>query len=311
MFRSLALLRLLSGLIALFSLSVLPASGCDPAGPGSEEVPDSSMVHDMSGDAAMGRSDDAAMSDAHLADASDHDATMIDANLADGPALPRGPAPVLLGAAGNYVVLAKTEVSTVPASAVTGDIGLSPAAASFITGFSLIREGAYWTASQVTGKVYAADNDPPTPINLTAAISSMQTAYTDAAGRPLPDFLDLGAGSIGGLILVPGLYKWTSTVNIPSDVTISGGPNDVWILQMTGDLTMSAATKVTLRGGARAKNVFWQVAGVASFGTTAHIEGIVLCKTAIVLRTGASMNGRLLAQTAVHLDGNAVTLPSP
>jgi hypothetical protein len=194
---------------------------------------------------------------------------------------------------------------------VNGYVGLSPAAASFITGFSLTRAGTYWTTPQVIGKVYAADNDPPTPTNLLTAVTNMMTAYTDAAGRPLPDFLNLGAGAIGGLTLVPGLYKWTSTVTISSNITIAGGPDDVWIFQMTGDLTMSAAMKVTLLGGARAKNIFWQVAGLASLGTTAHFEGIVLSQTAITLKTNASVNGRLLAQSAVTLDHNAVTLPAP
>jgi hypothetical protein len=109
-----------------------------------------------------------------------------------------GPAPVVLGTAGDYVVLAKSEVTNVPTSAVTGDVGLSPAAASFITGFAMTRVGTYWTSPQVTGNIFASDNDPPTPTNLNVAILNMETAYTDAAGRPTPKFLNLGAGDIGG-----------------------------------------------------------------------------------------------------------------
>ena len=219
--------------------------------------------------------------------------------------------PVLLGSSANYVVLAKTAISTVPASVITGDIAVSPAAESFITGFSLTDATGYATSPQVTGKIYAADQAPPTPSNLTTAVSDMQTAYTDAAGRPTPDFLELNTGAIGGLTLSPGLYKWTSTVTIPGDVTLNGSATDVWILQISGDLTMSPAKKVFLTGGAKARNVFWQVAGAVNLGTTAHFEGIILSQTAIALQTGASMNGRALAQTAVTLDTSTVTQPAP
>ena len=148
--------------------------------------------------------------------------------------LGKGPAPVVLGMAGNYVILAKSGISTVPTSAITGNLGLSPAAASYITGFSLVADasGVFSTSTQVIGNVYAADYAVPTPANLTTAVSNMETAYTDAAGRALPDFTELGAGEIGGLTLVPGLYKWGTDVLISTDVTLNGGPNDVWIFQI-------------------------------------------------------------------------------
>ncbi len=178
-----------------------------------------------------------------------------------------------------------------------------------VTGFALVNATGYATSSQVVGKVFAADMVAPTPINLTTAVNNMVTAYTDAAGRPSPDFTELGAGIIGGQTLTPGLYKWSTAVTIPTDVTISGGANDVWIFQIAGNLTMSSAVKVILSGGAQAKNIFWQVAGQATLGTTAHFEGIILSKTGITLQTGASINGRAFAQTAVILDKNAVTQP--
>jgi len=224
-----------------------------------------------------------------------------------------GPAPVDLGSSINYVILAKSAIGTVPTSAVTGDLGLSPAAASFVTGFSLVADASnvFATSTQVTGSVYAADYAPPTPSNLTTAVSDMQTAYTDAAGRVTPDFIDLGAGEIGGQTLIPGLYKWGSTLLISTDVTLNGGANDVWIFQISGDLTQASSVQVHLTGGALAKNIFWQVAGTVSLGTTAHFEGIVLCQTAISLGTGASVNGRLMSQTAVTINGSTVVEPAP
>lgn len=219
-----------------------------------------------------------------------------------------GPAPVDLGMAGNYVILAKTGITNVPTSAITGNLGVSPIAATAITGFGLIHPagGPFSTSAQVTGQVFAADYGTPTPAYLTTAILDMQAAYLDAAGRPNPDHTELATGNIGGLVLPPGLYKWSSTVTIPKDVTLDGGPNDVWIFQIAGNLTQASATKVILANGAQAKNVFWQVAGVVSIGTTAHMEGEILSKTAITLNTGASANGRLLAQTNVTLIMNTV-----
>ncbi len=221
--------------------------------------------------------------------------------------------PVNLGTAGNYVILAKTGVSTTGTTAVTGNIGLSPAAASFITGFSLTADATnvFATSSLVTGKVYASNYATPTPTNLTTAIGDMETAYTDAAGRtPTPSgaFLNVGAGEIGGQTLVPGLYKWTTGVTISTDVTLSGGPNDVWIFQIAGNLSEANGKKVLI-GSAQAKNIFWQVAGQVTVGTTADFKGVILCQTLIALNNGATLEGRALAQSAVTLDANAITDP--
>jgi len=222
-----------------------------------------------------------------------------------------GPSPVNLGGAGSFVILAKAAVTNTPTSAVTGDVGISPAAASFITGFALtlVPSAPYSTSTQVTGKVYAPGYAVPTPATLTVAVGAMQTAYTDAAGRSNPDHTELGAGDISGLTLAPGLYKWGTGVSINTDVTLKGGASDTWIFQIGGGLTMAAAKKIILSGGAQAKNIVWQVASGATFGTTSHMEGIVMSKTAITLATGASINGRLYAQTAVTISGSAVTHP--
>jgi hypothetical protein len=218
-------------------------------------------------------------------------------------------AAVDLGAAGNYVILAETTITNIATSHITGDLGISPAATSYITGFALTNATGYATASQVTGKIYAADMAVPTPINLTTAVSNMVDAYTDAANRLSPDFTEYSLGSIGGKTLTPGLYKWSNTVTMTSTVTLTGDASDIWIFQIAGDLTMSAGVKIILKGGAQPKNIFWQVAGQATLGTASHFEGIILSKTDITLQTGASMNGRTLAQAAVILDKNAVTKP--
>jgi len=212
--------------------------------------------------------------------------------------------PVNLGTAGNFAILTKSGVTDVYASAITGDVGASPISGAAIG----------LACPEVTGTIYSVDAAGPAckvtnPVYLTTAVGDMEAAYTNAAGRTLPDFVNLGAGEIGGLTLTPGLYKWSTNVAISDNVTLSGGPDDVWIFQIAGTLREASAKNVTLVGGAQAKNVFWQSAGAVTIGTTAHFEGTILSKTMIALNTGASINGRLLAQTAVTLQKNAVTKP--
>jgi len=231
-----------------------------------------------------------------------------------------GQAPVNLGLAGNYAIFADAGISnaTIPA-AITGDMGVGPGVTSTaITGFALnLPAGsAFATSAQVTGKVYAFNYAAPTPTNVTTASTDMGLAYTDAAGRTAaaaPPYLNAGGGNLAGLTLTPGVYTWGSNVTLPfgTNVTLSGGPDDVWIMQITGTLTTGANTTVFLSGGAKAKNVFWQVAGTSvTLGASAHFEGVVLAKAAINFGNQASANSRLLAQTAVNLDQNTVTQPA-
>ncbi len=218
-----------------------------------------------------------------------------------------GPKPVSLGEAGTFAILSKSGITDVFASAIKGDVGTSP-----ITGAALLLE-----CTEVTGTIYTVNAAGPVPCRLpdatflTTAVGDMEIAYDNALGRISPNVTELGAGEIGGLTLAPGLYKWGTGVLISKDVTLSGGPHDVWIFQVAGTLNQANATRVNLTGGALAKNIFWQVAGAVTIGTTAHFEGVVLAKTLVAVNTGASVNGRLLAQTAVTLQMNAITQPAP
>jgi hypothetical protein len=223
-----------------------------------------------------------------------------------------GPEAVNLGTAGDYVILTKTGVTTTGTTSIVGNMGVSPIAATAMTGFGLVANDAYTssTSSLVSGNISAASYYPPTPAKMTTAISDMETAFTDAAGRSNPDFTELGAGDISGKTLLPGLYKWSTGVLITdAGLTLAGGPNDVFIFQMAGNLTVNNAAKVTLTGGVQAKNIFWQVSGLASLGTTADMKGNILSQTLISMNTGAKLNGRALAQTAVTLIANTVTAP--
>lgn len=216
-----------------------------------------------------------------------------------------------LGSAGDFVLLAKAGISATAGTDISGDIGVSPVALTYVTGFdeTLDASGTFATSALVQGKIYAANLTPPTPTVMTAAIGAMETAYTDAAGRTMPDATELGAGSIGGLDLAPGLYTWSTGVAINTDLTLTGTATDVWVLQIAQDFTLANGIMVLLAGGAVPENVFFQVAGQATLGTTSVLHGVLLSKTAVVMQTGAVLTGRAYAQTEITLDAASVTQP--
>jgi hypothetical protein len=225
------------------------------------------------------------------------------------------PTIVDLGLSGDYVILAQSGISTTGLTSVTGNMGISPAAATLITGFGLILPpgGAFSTSSLVTGNIYAPGYADPTPANLTTAINNMQTAYTTANGLVIPAPVnEFMAGNLNSQTLVKGIYKWSSNVDITVGITLDGGgdPCATWIFQIAGDLTVANGAIITLINGAEAKNIFWVVAGSkTALGTTVDFSGNILCKTLISLNTGAKVTGRLLAQTAVTLNASTVILP--
>nr|WP_281098736.1 ice-binding family protein [Halovivax ruber] len=207
--------------------------------------------------------------------------------------------------------MAKSGISSVPNSDVAGDIGVSPIASTAITGFSLTLDGSgvYSTSTQVDGRVYAADYSEPTPSRLTTAVSDMETAFTDAYGRVPPDFTNLGGGNLDGETLTPGVYNWDTGLSIDGDITLDGGPDDTWIFQVAGGLSVASGVTVNLEGGAQPENIVWVVAGGpgVEIGTDADFAGIVLAQTAIDVLTDATVDGCLYAQTDVNLQMATVT----
>jgi len=227
-----------------------------------------------------------------------------------------GPAPVNLGSTANFAILSYAAITSTGGGIITGNAGVSPAAGSFIG----------LNAAQVSGTIYAVDSTGPAgsvadPTLLTTAMGDLTIAYNDAAGRtPIPtgSFLNPGAAyssgyNIGGMTLVPGLYKFGTgqTAFIESDVTLTGGPNDVWIFQCGADLSVANNVHVILAGGAQAGNIFWQVGTAAVLGTSSDFKGTIMAGTAITMDSTSTVEGRALAETAaVVFDGTHISLPS-
>lgn len=213
-----------------------------------------------------------------------------------------------LGASANYVVLAGSLISNIPTSAITGNIGLSPATGSKITGFS---------GGEITGIVYTTDasgpaGSVPNATGLTLAKGDLTAAYNDAAGRTSIDIVKL-AGNIGGLTLTPGLYKSSGSLQISSgDLTFDalGNANAVFIIQIASTLVVTSGRHVILKGGALAKNIFWQVGSSATLGTTSVFKGTIMADQSISLNTGTIAEGRLLARiAAVTISQSTVVMP--
>jgi len=220
------------------------------------------------------------------------------------------PIPLNLGTAADFTILSKTGISLTGSSSITGDIGVSPIAATAITGFGLTLDPStqFSTTPIVTGKVYAASYSSPTPSKMTTAISDMETAFIQANKRIWPrPITEKYTGNLTGRDLPPGLYKWSTGVLINSaGVILRGQADDVWVFQIAQNLTVANGAIVTLKGGALSKNVFWVVSGKATLGTTVNFKGNILSKTLISVNTGAHVTGRLLAQTAVTLHANTI-----
>jgi hypothetical protein len=215
--------------------------------------------------------------------------------------------PVTLGSTNGFAILSYAGITNTGPTSITGDVGVSPLAGSYMIGFD---------PSNVVGTIYGVDATGPTgsvaaATMLTQAMGDLTIAYNDAAGRTV-DPIGM-SGNLGGRTLYSGLYKSTGTLEITSgDLTLDaqGDSNAVWIFQIASSFNMTNSRQVFLSGGAQASNVFWQAGSGATFGTTCVMKGTILVYTNITFATGTSLEGRALARTAsVTLQSNTIVRP--
>jgi hypothetical protein len=263
-------------------------------------------------------------------------ATMVNAAYGTTPV----PVPFSLGTAGDFVILAKAGITNVPTSTITGDMGVSPIAGTSMTGFSLIMDTSneFKTSSQVTGKIFAPGYASKTDVKMTTAANDMVTAYNNAAAVPvttivaeLPNYFYINhgkprevddqdvetapagvAGELGGLTLTAGVYEFGVEVTIDDDLTFDAedDSSSVFIIKTSKSVTQAGGTSVTLARGALAENIFWQVAETVEVGAGAKMVGTLLVWTSVTFNALSSLNGRILAGTAVTLDQTTITDPT-
>ena len=236
--------------------------------------------------------------------------------LSAGNVFAAGPATVVLGAASTYEILSKTAITTTGVTSITGDIGISPAAASALTGFAPVIDGSgtFSTSALISGRIYASDYTAPTPTNVGNAISAMEAAYTDAFGRTPgtgASNLNVGSGTLNGQNFVPGTYTWGSNVDITGNITFTGTASDIWIIQISGTLSLEANKQIILAGGALPQNIFWQVAGTTTVYPSAYFSGVILAgpgASTIHFESSSVLNGQALGQTDVTLIGSTFAI---
>ena len=211
-------------------------------------------------------------------------------------ALLAGEAPVPLGSAATYAVLAGSSVTSTGGTTLHGDLGISTGTA--LSGF---------LPGSVDGSIHLGDTVAA------QAQADLAVAYDDAAGRPFGPDLLLLAGNIGGQTLYPGLYRSSSSLAVSSgDLTLDAGgdPEAVFIFTIATTLTTTSGRQVVLSGGAKAANIFWQVGSSATLGTGSVFKGTILARQSITMATGAALEGRALARTGgVTLDQGTVVVP--
>jgi hypothetical protein len=210
---------------------------------------------------------------------------------------PAIPSMVNLGSASGFAVLAGSGITVagaVNSTTITGDIGTYPTPA--ITGL---------------GNVVLNGTDQAGNAVAQNAQHDLTTAFNGAANRPA-NVTYTPISDLGGLTLAPGVYYDSSSFGLTGTLTLDaqGNPNAVFIIQARSTLTTASDSAVVLIGGAQAGNVFWVVGSSATLGTATDFMGNILAFTSISLDTGATVDGRLLAENgAVTLDGNTITLP--
>lgn len=211
-----------------------------------------------------------------------------------GTVLAGGLAPVGMGTAGNFAVLAGTpSIESTGLTVIDGDVGIHPAAA--VNGFP---------PGIINGTIHAADAVADT------AKGDLVTAYDDAAGRPVT----ANHASLGGLNLVGGVYNsGGATLDLTGTLTLDGqnDPNSVWIFQATSDLVTASASTIVLENGAQSCNVFWQVTSSASLGSGSTFVGTIMALTSITMADDVTVYGRALARNGTVTLINDTITPLP
>jgi len=212
------------------------------------------------------------------------------------PVMAAGPAPINLKSCYHFAILAYSTITSTGGGIINGDVGLSPAGSQGIP------------PAQINGTIYNGG-----PIAAQAQLD-LNDAIIAASPAQLPGGIDVGDGELGGRVLAPGVYKSApGSYGITHvDLTLNGGPNDVWVFQMASTLTVGVGRQVILTGGAQAGNIFWQVGSSATLQTSSVFKGTIMAYASITMNASSTMDGRALAQTgAVTFNGNSGSLPSP
>lgn len=214
---------------------------------------------------------------------------------------------VPLGTTDQFALLSSSDITNIPSSTITGDVGITPGNRSSISGL---------TGPEVSGTIYAADDAAPIPTMLIAAKSDAESAYQNAVaatrGTPTP-----ASGNLNGLTLTPGLYESGSSIEISPGgflyLDAQGDANAIFVIRSATSITTEATSEVVLTNSAQAKNIFWVAGSAITLGTNSKMKGTLIASTSISLLTGSRLDGRALIQGAaagqISLDKATIVVP--
>ncbi|MBC7540262.1 MAG: DUF3494 domain-containing protein [Bacteriovorax sp.] len=210
-----------------------------------------------------------------------------------------------LGIADSFAIMAYTSITSAPTSNISGKVGLKPGIRSLIN----LNPNTEVAGGRV--EVYAGDDvgDPSDYLNL--AREDLIAAYRDVVARPTDkDKIEAYKGKPGGKILPPGIYRWSEGVIISSDMTLEGNDTDIFIFQIAGDMSVAPKVRIVLSGGARAKNVFWQVSGKVTLESTTDVPGTIMSQLTFEMKSLAQLHGRALVKNGkLILSQNVIAKP--
>ena len=182
-----------------------------------------------------------------------------------------------LGTAANFILFSTAgAVTNTGISHLTGHVGTNSGSS---TGFG-----------NVDGVMH--DNDGASLLcstDLLAAYNQLNTAIPGFFPAPL-----LGSGDT----LIAGVYHISSAATMSGNLVLNaqGNASAVFIFQIEGAFSTTAATKVKLINGGQACNVFWKVEGLVSMAAGTSMKGtIVAHNAAINMNANDTLEGRALS----------------
>jgi len=212
-----------------------------------------------------------------------------------------------LGKAGQFVMLAKSDIHNESGSDITGQTGDGSLSEK------KNKETAFADSVKQTRTdhvaVWQRNQDDTTSTEVSEAMEDMMSAYSDASMQNGDDSSGVENERFQSSVLTPGVHQWNDSLHIESEITLSGNENDVWVFKIGDNLTVHENTVITLTDGAHAENIFWFVEGEVTVGENAQFEGIILSMNDITLEKGAKINGRMFSQASITLNDNTITEP--
>ncbi len=204
-----------------------------------------------------------------------------------------GPAPIGLGGATSFAVLAGSTVTNTGDTVINGDLGVWPGTA--VTGFP--------PGLVTNGSIYASD------ATAMSAEAGLTQAYQEAAGET--GAASLTGVNLGGMTLSPGVYSFASSAQLTGLLTLDAAnvANSLFIFQINSTLTTASNAMVRMTNFGAGDRVIWEVGSSATLGSDTAFAGDILALTSITLDAGANIScGAALARNgAVTLDDNTIS----